>query len=204
MMGSPETEKDRAPNETQHEVTISQPFYMGKYVVTQEQYEAVTGTQSRSASKAPKNPVEMVSWDDAQEFCKKVSEVPSPAPPKGRGKVDGAVADGSAVGVCVPGGNDDAVLFRGCGCRSGRRGLVRWQFRQNDPSRGPEEAKCLGPVRHARERVGVVRGLVRGVRSRGGDRSDRAGEGRVPRVARRLLGRCTRQLPFGASRSDQP
>jgi len=72
MMGCPETEKDRQPIETQHEVTISKPFYMGKYEVTQEQYEAITGTNP-STSKGAKNPVEIVSWDDAQEFCKKVS-----------------------------------------------------------------------------------------------------------------------------------
>jgi len=72
MMGSPETEKDRLSDETQHEVTISQPFYMGKYEVTQEQYEAVTGTNP-SLFKDAKNPVENVSWDDAQEFCKKLS-----------------------------------------------------------------------------------------------------------------------------------
>ncbi|MGD0088882.1 MAG: bifunctional serine/threonine-protein kinase/formylglycine-generating enzyme family protein [Planctomycetota bacterium] len=72
LMGSPETEKDRLPAETQHEVTISQPFYMGKYEVTQEQYEAVMGNNP-SELKGPKNPVEAVSWEDGQEFCKKLS-----------------------------------------------------------------------------------------------------------------------------------
>ena len=44
MMGSPETEKDRYSGRDAAEVTISKPFYMGKYEVTQEQYEAVMGT----------------------------------------------------------------------------------------------------------------------------------------------------------------
>jgi len=72
MMGSPETEKGRFADETQHEVTISKPFYMGKYSVTQEQYEAITGTNP-SNFKGVKSPVENVSWEDAQEFCKKLS-----------------------------------------------------------------------------------------------------------------------------------
>ncbi|MGD0091128.1 MAG: formylglycine-generating enzyme family protein [Planctomycetota bacterium] len=71
MMGSPETEKDRSAAETQHEVTISQPFYMGKYEVTEEQYQAVTGTSpSRNGAQSP---VERVTWDEAQEFCQKLS-----------------------------------------------------------------------------------------------------------------------------------
>ncbi|MFH1378130.1 MAG: SUMF1/EgtB/PvdO family nonheme iron enzyme [Planctomycetota bacterium] len=56
-----------------HKVIISKPFYMGKYEVTQEQYEKVMGT-NQSKSKGAKKPVEMVSWDDAQEFCKHLSQ----------------------------------------------------------------------------------------------------------------------------------
>ena len=72
LMGSRETEKDRGKGETQHEVTISKPFYMGRYEVTQEQYEAIAGTNP-SCFKGAKNRVETVLWDDAQEFCKKLS-----------------------------------------------------------------------------------------------------------------------------------
>jgi formylglycine-generating enzyme required for sulfatase activity len=43
MMGSPETETNRRNDETFHEVTISKPFYLGKYPVTQKQYAALTG-----------------------------------------------------------------------------------------------------------------------------------------------------------------
>jgi len=35
VMGSPKKEKDRSDDETQHEVTLTKPFYMGKYEVTQ-------------------------------------------------------------------------------------------------------------------------------------------------------------------------
>jgi formylglycine-generating enzyme required for sulfatase activity len=73
LMGSPESEKDRDKNETQHEVTISKPFYMGVTEVTQEQYETVMGNNP-STFKGKTNPVEAVSWDDAQTFCKLLSK----------------------------------------------------------------------------------------------------------------------------------
>ena len=72
MMGSPETELERFENETQHEVTITTPFYMGKYATTQEQYEAIMGVNP-SKFKGAKRPVEQVSWEDAHVFCKKLS-----------------------------------------------------------------------------------------------------------------------------------
>jgi formylglycine-generating enzyme required for sulfatase activity len=74
VMGSPDNEAGRTKHEgPQREVTITNPFYLGVYDVTQEQYEAVTG-ENPSKFKGPTNPVEMVSWDDAADFCKKLSE----------------------------------------------------------------------------------------------------------------------------------
>ncbi len=74
QMGSPETEKDRKKDEgPQHEVTISKPFYMGVYEVTQDQYQAVMGSKP-SRFIGSRNPVEQVSWNDAVEFCRKLSQ----------------------------------------------------------------------------------------------------------------------------------
>jgi formylglycine-generating enzyme required for sulfatase activity len=80
-MGSPTTEANHNSNETDHEVTLMQDFYMGKYQVTQEQYEAVMGSNPSNFKTAVdgesgtpgKLPVENVSWYDALVFCNKLS-----------------------------------------------------------------------------------------------------------------------------------
>jgi formylglycine-generating enzyme required for sulfatase activity len=74
LMGSPDSEQGHEPNEgPQHVVVISKPFYMGVTEVTQAQYEAVMGTNP-SKFKEPTNPVHSVSWDEAVEFCRKLSD----------------------------------------------------------------------------------------------------------------------------------
>lgn len=74
MMGSPKEEKERNDNETQHKVTLSKGFYMGVYTVTQEQWTEIIANNP-STFKGDKNlPVEEVSWDDCQEFIKKLRE----------------------------------------------------------------------------------------------------------------------------------
>jgi formylglycine-generating enzyme len=74
IMGSPKEEKERREHETQHKVTLTKGFYMGVYTVTQEEWQAVMGNNP-SKFKGEKNlPVEMVSWDDCQEFIKKLRE----------------------------------------------------------------------------------------------------------------------------------
>ena len=79
-MGSPTTEPDRNSGETQRQVTLTKGFYMGKYEVTQEQYQAVTGVNPSNFSSNPaagetqgRRPVERVSWYDAIVFCNKLS-----------------------------------------------------------------------------------------------------------------------------------
>jgi len=83
MMGSPESEEGRQKDETQHEVTISKDYYLGVTEVTQGQYQKVMGNnpsyfQKRVISKSDSSiyPVELVTWEDAVEFCKKLSELP--------------------------------------------------------------------------------------------------------------------------------
>jgi len=73
MMGSPVSEKGRRDDETQHWVTITKPFYMGKYEITQDQWEGVMGNNPSSKTKGAKLPVTDVSWEDCQEFIKKLN-----------------------------------------------------------------------------------------------------------------------------------
>jgi formylglycine-generating enzyme required for sulfatase activity len=71
----------------QHRVRITRPFYFGVYLVTQEEYQRVTGKNPSAYSATGGNdavsgmdtkrlPVERVSWEDAVEFCRKLSEMP--------------------------------------------------------------------------------------------------------------------------------
>jgi formylglycine-generating enzyme required for sulfatase activity len=82
QMGSPLDEPNRCDDEPRHRVEITQPFYLGLYEVTQEEYERVMGTNPSSFKQVPgqntrRFPVESVSWHDAVEFCRKLSELPA-------------------------------------------------------------------------------------------------------------------------------
>ena len=72
MMGSPASEVGRKNNETQHEVTLTKPYYMGKYEVTQEQWQAVMG-DNPSSVKVARFPVNNVSWYNCQDFIGKLN-----------------------------------------------------------------------------------------------------------------------------------
>jgi len=72
MMGSSRSKEDRDDNEVQHEVTLTKPYYMGRYAVTQEQWEAVM-ENNPSTVKGAALPVTDVSWDDCQDFIKKLN-----------------------------------------------------------------------------------------------------------------------------------
>ncbi len=89
MMGSPEDELDSYDSERpQHQVTVSS-FYMGRYPITQEQWRIVAGWEQverkldpdPSRFKEPyektdrwQRPVENISWEDAKEFCNRLSK----------------------------------------------------------------------------------------------------------------------------------
>ena len=55
------------------QVTLTKPFYMGKYEVTQEQWESVMGNNPSNRTKGAKLPVTEVSWLDCQDFIKKLN-----------------------------------------------------------------------------------------------------------------------------------
>ncbi|MDD2717294.1 MAG: SUMF1/EgtB/PvdO family nonheme iron enzyme [Candidatus Wallbacteria bacterium] len=67
-MGSPDSETGRTTSEVQHTVNITKGFWLGKYEVTQSQWQAVTGRNPSHFSGYPNRPVEEVSWNDCQSF----------------------------------------------------------------------------------------------------------------------------------------
>ena len=84
-MGSPKTEPGRRPDETSHRVQIARPLLLGKYEVTQTQFEKVMTSRpsgfrepGMDTKKEPTDerdfPVEQVSWYDAVEFCNRLSK----------------------------------------------------------------------------------------------------------------------------------
>ncbi|WP_293155533.1 bifunctional serine/threonine-protein kinase/formylglycine-generating enzyme family protein [Okeania sp. SIO2C9] len=73
LMGSPENEQGRSSDESPQHQVILQPFYMSKYPITQEQYQAIT-KENPSHFKGKSRPVENVKWHEAVEFCQKLSE----------------------------------------------------------------------------------------------------------------------------------
>jgi len=74
MGGNPMKDEDAFDDEMPaHEVELS-PFYIGKYAVTQEEWEYIMG-DNPSIFKGEKRPVDNVSWDDCQAFIKKLNEL---------------------------------------------------------------------------------------------------------------------------------
>jgi formylglycine-generating enzyme required for sulfatase activity len=89
MMGSPDSDREaRGFEKPRHEVTISRPFYLGRYEVTQAEWEAVMGSNPYTLDRSnpyynlpgmagritrPNHPA-TVSWNDAQEFIARLNE----------------------------------------------------------------------------------------------------------------------------------
>ena len=74
VMGSPPSEADRKQDENQHKVTLTKGFYMGVYDVTQEEWVAIMGSNPSKFQGEARLPVEMVKWDECQEFISKLKE----------------------------------------------------------------------------------------------------------------------------------
>ncbi|MGK7933623.1 MAG: SUMF1/EgtB/PvdO family nonheme iron enzyme [Microcystaceae cyanobacterium] len=123
-MGSPQGDKNTRSNEyPQHQVTL-QPFYMSKYPITQAQWRVIAQRNdlkverelelNPSHFKGENRPVEKVSWDDAVEFCQRLSrltgkeyKLPSEA------QWEGACRGISPLAPLNKGGSKEVPLFKG-------------------------------------------------------------------------------------------
>jgi hypothetical protein len=74
-MGSPEAEDGHRASEQQREVTFTSEFCLGETLVTQDQFEAVTGANPTVHERIGEAPVDSLTWDQAQEYCQKLTNL---------------------------------------------------------------------------------------------------------------------------------
>ena len=136
------------------------PYRLARCPVTQFQYQRITGRRP-STAQGDALPVEGVSWPDAVRFCNALSESEGLAPVYDLG-TDGVGWDNSADGYRLP---TEAEWEHACragtdGARHGPLDDIAWHRGNSDgrPRGGWQAGQCLGPVRHAGQRVGVVLG----------------------------------------------
>jgi sulfatase modifying factor 1 len=77
VMGSADSESGRRSDEQRHQATITHAFYLGKYEVTQAQWQAVTGRNPSYLYDCPDCPVESVTWLETVNFCNALSKLMS-------------------------------------------------------------------------------------------------------------------------------
>lgn len=111
QMGSPNNESGRRDDEWLHSVRITRQFFIGKYEVTQMQYESVMKSNPSAFRTAPEGtdirrfPVESVTWFDAIEFCNRLSKQDGYPPYYELSEVKHSEKSIVSAGVKVKGGN---------------------------------------------------------------------------------------------------
>jgi Sulfatase-modifying factor enzyme 1 len=178
MMGCSAGDPDcYAEEKPVHRVTITRPFEMGKFQVTQAEYEAVMSVNP-SNFKGANLPVENVSWEDANRFCEALN----------------SKNDGYRYRLPTEAEWEYAARAGDTSCRYGPLLHVAW-FRDNSEGTthpvGGKQPNSFGLYDMLGERVGMGTRLVRDnlLQQQTGNRPARPSERRVPRFARRLVAR---------------
>ena len=181
LMGSPFSEPYHSPDEGPvHEVTLTEPFYLGRFPVTQREYREVTGLRpSHFAPDGPlpyyrltdvntaRFPVDSVDFADAVAFCERLSALPAgaagPAASTGcRRRRSGSTPAGPAPRRRSHFGESLVVATRRTSTATTPTAAAgRGRTCSGTLPGGRVPAERLGAVRHARQRLGVVRRLVR-------------------------------------------
>ena len=163
-MGSPDSEADRRGDEgPQHQVRITKPFYMGIHEVTQGGTARNEG-ENPSYIKGPQQPVEWLNWEKTARFCDVLSALPTE---KALGRTYGLPTEAQWEYACRAGTAErynfgDEVSKLGEYAWSSEKPLSEFKVPCVTGRAHPvgQEGQCVGPVRHARQCAGVVRGLV--------------------------------------------
>ena len=137
-----------SPMPPEHRVRITKPFYLGIGEVTQAEYKRMMGSNPSSYTGDPTSPWNQVNWDEASAFCRKLGEL-------AQGEEAGAVlsvADEAEWEYTCRAGTTTTwclgTMTKRWASTRGTRELWR-----DDASRASEDAKRVGPVRHAWQRV---------------------------------------------------
>lgn len=131
-------------------------FWIAKHPVSQRQWSAVMGSNPTKMSQGDNLPVDSVSWQDTQVFCKKTllrlpSEKEWEHACRAGTSTDFAVGVGTAI-------HSQIANFDGNHPVGGEPHGFKWLYRERTTPEGSSPPQCLGPARHARAIVGVVRG----------------------------------------------
>jgi formylglycine-generating enzyme required for sulfatase activity len=79
QMGSAKSELERRRDEAAHEVTITKPFLIGVYEVSQSEFSRIMGTEAakKAVFKGSKRPMDNATWESAGAFCQTLSQLPA-------------------------------------------------------------------------------------------------------------------------------
>ena len=135
-----------------HTVRISKPFYLGQYEVTQGQWEAVMGNNPSQFKGDPNRPVETVSWEEVQEFIRRLNAKEGGAQYRLPTEAEWEYAARAGSTTAYSFGDDASQL-----------GKYAWYGDNAGDTTHPvgqTAAECLGAVRYAWQRLGVGAGLV--------------------------------------------
>jgi formylglycine-generating enzyme required for sulfatase activity len=117
MMGSPLSELDRDSDEEQHEVVLTRGFFLSETECTQGQWEAVMGGNP-SYFKGTERPVEQVSWEEAVEYCRKLTA---------KQRAEGILADGWEWRLPTEAEWEYAARAGTTGARYGKLDTIAWR-----------------------------------------------------------------------------
>ena len=159
-MGSPESEAGRYTDERQHPVTLTRGFWLAATEVTQRQYLDVMGENpSRFKQAGLDAPVENVSWDDAPSVLREIDAAGTRRGPIAR-RLGVPSAHRGAVGIRLPGRKSNGLLLWRRPATTGPICVVRTMPGRCTHPVATKKANALWLVRHARQCVGMVPGLV--------------------------------------------